>query len=91
VMQHIHHMCAADARRIVKSAFWNPRSFKSSIRSAACFSCPPWCEHDRARRAGFTHAGSWPTATRSEHSVHLYARWSRFEMRGMLNGQPVTQ
>src|SRR5579862_8765452 len=36
-----------------------------------------------------THAGSRPTPTRSEHSVHLYALLSSLEMRGMLNGQPV--
>ena len=39
----------------------------------------------------FTHAGSSPTDTRSEHSVHLYALWSFLEMRGILNGQPVMQ
>src|SRR5262245_30296802 len=39
----------------------------------------------------FTHAGSRPTETRSEQSVHLYALLSCFEMRGMLNGQPVMQ
>ena len=38
-----------------------------------------------------TQAGSRPTPTRSEHSVHLYALWSFSEMRGMLNGQPVMQ
>src|ERR1700739_765632 len=38
----------------------------------------------------FTHAGSRPTPTRSEHSEHLYALLSFFEMRGTLNGQPVT-
>ena len=38
-----------------------------------------------------TQAGSCPTATRSEHRVHLYALWSFFERRGTLNGQPVTQ
>ncbi len=38
-----------------------------------------------------TQAGSRPTATRSEHKVHLYALLSFLEMRGTLNGQPVTQ
>ncbi len=36
-------------------------------------------------------AGACPTATRSEHRVHLYALWSVWLMRGMLNGQPFTQ
>src|SRR5262252_5747042 len=38
-----------------------------------------------------TQAGSRPTATRSEHSVHLYALPSFFDRRGTSNGQPVTQ
>ncbi|MOA60801.1 hypothetical protein D3C78_1857850 [compost metagenome] len=38
-----------------------------------------------------TQAGSWPTATRSEHKVHLYALLSFLAMRGTLNGQPVMQ
>jgi hypothetical protein len=33
-------------------------------------------------------AGSRPTGTRSEHKVHL---WAFLEIRGMLNGQPLTQ
>src|SRR5215470_16317090 len=37
----------------------------------------------------FTHAGSRPTETRSEHSVHLYALLSFFDSRGTLKGQPV--
>src|SRR5215470_3147720 len=37
----------------------------------------------------FTQAGSRPTDTRSEHSVHLYALWSAFDSRGTLNGHPV--
>src|SRR3982074_2176588 len=39
----------------------------------------------------FTQAGSRPTLTRSEHSVHLYALWSFLEMRGTSNGHPATQ
>src|SRR4029077_21018313 len=39
----------------------------------------------------FTHAGSRPTETRSEHSVHLYALLSFFAMRGTSDAQPVTQ
>ena len=38
-----------------------------------------------------TQAGSIPTDTRSEHSVHLYALLSFLEIRGILNGQPVIQ
>ena len=38
-----------------------------------------------------TQAGSSPTFTRSEHSVHLYDLWSTGLIRGMSNGQPLTQ
>ncbi len=36
-------------------------------------------------------AGPWPTATRSEHRVHLVLTKVFFEIRGMSNGQPATQ
>src|SRR5690554_426164 len=39
----------------------------------------------------FTQAGSRPTLTRSEQSVHLYALLSTLLMRGTSNGQPLTQ
>ena len=48
-------------------------------------------EKERRAIQAFAQAGAWLTATRSEQSVHLYALLSFFEMRGTLNGQPVTQ
>ncbi|MNY42125.1 hypothetical protein D3C86_1769880 [compost metagenome] len=62
------------------------------MRSSAC-----WCMSSLVPKTmapvgqALTHAGSMPTATRSEHSVHLYALLSFLEMRGTLNGQPVMQ
>src|SRR5215469_2480276 len=61
------------------------------MRSAACFFMSSLVPKTIAPVGQvFTHAGSCPTATRSEQSVHLYTRRS-LDMRGILNGQPVMQ
>src|SRR5262245_39262229 len=72
--------------------FCNPRSFRSFTRftpRATMSSLVP----NMSAPVGqvLTHAGSRPTATRSEHRVHLYALLSFLLMRGMLKGQPAMQ
>src|SRR5690606_22014721 len=75
-----------------RPAFSKPRDFRSAIRPSACSIMSSLLPKTMAP-VGQTlaHAGSWPTATRSEHKVHLYALLSFLEMRGILKGHPETQ
>src|SRR5207302_2696781 len=75
-----------------RPAFSKPRDLRTSTRSAACC-CMSSLVPNTSAPVGqaLMQAGSSPTATRSEHSVHLYTLWSRLEIRGMSNGQPAMQ
>src|SRR5262245_30342561 len=77
---------------LYRPAFWKPRSFNSPARFSPYATMSSLVPKPIAPVGQvFTHAGSRPTATRSEHSVHLYALLSCLLMRGTSNGQPVTQ
>ena len=73
VLQHVHDVRAAHALRVVQARVLEAALLAARRRASRRRpSCPPWCRR-RWRRSGqiFTQAGSRPTATRSEHSVHL--------------------
>ena len=92
VMEHIHDMRAANTGRIVESGLIEAarlQVFHTLRRVVLISSLVP---NTRAPVGqALMQAGSRPTATRSEHKVHLYALWSFFEIRGMSKGQPAMQ
>ena len=71
VLQHVHHVRAADAFRVVQARAWKPRSFSSPTRLVAVATMSSLVPKPIARWAGLHARRLQAHPTRSEHSVHL--------------------